>query len=775
MSDITEKLHLSGKHIPDHKMIFDINLLPLNLSDGRNIGNLPGFYVYKAPKKSDINRQTDILFLLFHVENYNISDSVMSKWADITADSYFKSRGTFTSGINDAIKKLSAFIKKDNNNKISPIISMNAILLRDRSIMIAHAGPVHTTIISSKSVKNFTDNTCLPIQVNQNNLCFFSSEIHPEDIILLCPKVPSDWTNIAILDVAGNSPLNAIRFLLDRSEGNIQSAVIQLKSGKGNITFRNKSYITTNIQAENLDNTYKKESDDYTLSTDKPLIRHRTPTTLKEFIQPTSKSDSNLITHLDDSVTEGINVTMSNPNMGRNDLPVSSDIPFDFTEDSNIESVLYKAHKPTISEIKSKRKISKSKTNSRLFISQKLNLRKLLIIITCGVIIPIFVISILFFIYSGRSKEQLHRENLSLAIAAAQKAIAETNLTNKESLWTESLQFVNHALEYGNSPAAFDLKKEAMEQIDSINGGITTIYNYANQNKLPQGIIINEIASSGQYTYALDQKSGSILRFTNSGNGLSIDNRFNCTPGTYSSLNDENNMIQIGTLIDFVILPTGSPHSFTLAGIDGSANILYCSSFTSNRASKLKLPEQGRLQPSNVTFSNNSLYVLDTKASTVWEYLYSNTDGFAYEPSNYYGSYSPYLSDVIDFAMYREYAFFLKENSNLLTCDYSGYRPDCKTITEIGSPDGSSHINFSNHKFRKILLNSSPDNSFYIMDAQMQSILNISAKSNFVRYIVPNRTIDDISQYSTATGFGIIDQNRLIWAYNNNLYIGNMP
>ena len=61
MSDINELFHLPGKHLTDRKMIFDINLLPLNLSDGRNIGDLPGFYVYKAPKKTDTNRQSDIL------------------------------------------------------------------------------------------------------------------------------------------------------------------------------------------------------------------------------------------------------------------------------------------------------------------------------------------------------------------------------------------------------------------------------------------------------------------------------------------------------------------------------------------------------------------------------------------------------------------------------------------------------------------------------------------------------------------------------------------
>lgn len=71
------------------------------------------------------------------------------------------------------------------------------------------------------------------------------------------------------------------------------------------------------------------------------------------------------------------------------------------------------------------------------------------------------------------------------------------------------------------------------------------------------------------------------------------------------------------------------------------------------------------------------------------------------------------------------------------------------------------------------MVNSSPDNSIYLMDAKLQTLLNISVKGNFIRYIVPNRTSADLMR--TATGFGITGQNRLLWSYKNDLYLGNMP
>ena len=286
---------------------------------------------------------------------------------------------------------------------------------------------------------------------------------------------------------------------------------------------------------------------------------------------------------------------------------------------------------------------------------------------------------------------------------------------------------------------------------------------------------ITEIVPSGQYTYALDSTNGSVFRFVASGNGLALDNSFSCTPGTYKELGKDNSNIQVGALKDFVILPSGNPHSFVLAGVDANANVLYCSGFAANQAGKLIKPETEKFMIKALAFSNNSMYVLDTQASAVWEFLFSSSDGFSFDPANFYGSYSPYLSDVVDFAMYKEYAYYLKSNGTLLICDYTGYRPDCQTITDVSSSDGSAQIDLSLHQFSKILLNNSPDNSLYIMDAKLQTLLNLSVKGNFIRYIVPNRTIEDISQFALATGFGITGQNRLLWGYKNDLYIGNMP
>ena len=769
---------LFGNRTPSRQGYFDINILPMNLYDGRNIGDLSCLFVFTAPQKSGKNRQNEVLFILFHVTNMTIPQPRLKEWAFIISNTYFASRGSFTMGMSSAVKKLSAFIEKEMNDQIMPTIFMNTAVLKDRTLMIAHAGPVHSTIISSDKVQNFNNESCLPVQLKNNELSFFTADVHSEDIILLCPNVPNDWTNSSILEVTGDSPLNAIRFLLDRSGGNLQAAVIQLKTGKGQISIRSKTVITANVKQEKVipDDMPKAENNfifNNEHSGTKPLFRQR------KIAEPFEEMES------DPDVSEKNKDNDPENNLGVNDqtespaqadtkeFPGAENLPYDFSE-INQKDKVKETEKETIKN-KVVRKPQKKIKNPPSKGRRKFNFKRFLLILFCGLLIPVIVVAVLFFIYSGRSKDQLHREYLSYAVAAAQKAIQSPDLKSKEALWLETIDYTDQALSYGESQAARDLRKEAIERLDDLNGGISTIYNYANQNKLPQGLNITEIQSSGQFTYALDATSGSVIRFVASGNGLALDNSFKCDPGTYPEYDTENSTIQVSALRDFTILPSGNPHSFVLAGIDKDGNVLYCSSMKNSQAAKLRKPESGKFQIDAISFSNNAMYVLDKQSSAVWEFLFSNSDGFIYEPSNYYGSYSPFLSDIIDFTMFKEYSYFLRENGTLLVCDYTGYRPACSNLNEVHSADGSAYLNFANHKFKKILVNSSPDNSIYIMDAKLQTILNLSTKLNFIRYIVPNRAGEEISQFSEATAFGITGQNRLLWGYKNDLYIGNMP
>lgn len=786
MAGLSQFLDSIGHSGSQRQSGYDITLLPMNLSEGRNIGELQGLFLFTAPKKAESSRQLDVLIMLLHPDKNKLSEAQMKEWAEVFSAAYFTSRGSLTMGVSSAVKKLSAYIAKKMRNSLMPAVFMNIAILRDRTLLVAHAGPVNTTVISSDHVQNFCDETSLPLQLTPNEPSFFTTQVQSEDIILLCPKVPGDWTNSSIMEVTGDSPLNAIRFLLDRSGGNIQAAVIQIRSGRGKITFKTRTQITANVQPEFIEKVEtptvkRRRSSDLINSVsevelpgpEKPLFRARKSVEIFEESEdkneetPENKTDEDIET-TEETNKKSVSLT------GAQELPGAQQLDLSFVENSENDSqsdiqenyhYVETINQPEQEHEQEKKPEKKSKNK----------FGSLILYFACGIIIPAIVAAALFFVYSGRSKNELYREYLSKAVESAQAALNASNVNSQLTLWTETLDYVEQASNYGNSTAARTLRREAMQKIDSIHGGISTVYNYANQSKLPQGINITEISSSGQYTYALDSGSGSVLKFISSGSGLAIDNSFTCTPGSYKALGKDSEVIQVGPMVDFIVLPLGSPHSFVLAGVDADANVLYCSDFTENKAGKLIKPHSEKLSITSITMLENAMYLLDSQASAVWEYVYSKADGFKFEPTNYYGSYSPYLSDATDFVMYREFAYFLKNNGSLLLCDFTGYRPTCNTITSVENEDRSIHVDLSLHQFRKILMNASPDNSIYIMDAKLQSLLNLSVKGTYIRYIVPNRENEEISQYAYATGFGITGQNRLLWSFRNDLYIGNMP
>ena len=100
---------------------FDINLLPMNLSDGRNIGKLSGLFLFTAPsKKVENSRQSDVFIVLFHVDNTEVPEAQMQEWGEVLSSAYFSARGSLTMGVTAAVKALSEYIAKMKKGAIIP-------------------------------------------------------------------------------------------------------------------------------------------------------------------------------------------------------------------------------------------------------------------------------------------------------------------------------------------------------------------------------------------------------------------------------------------------------------------------------------------------------------------------------------------------------------------------------------------------------------------------------------------------------------------------------
>jgi len=623
----------------------------MNLINGRNLGELPGLRIYTAPKKCDRSRINDVLMMVITVEGKSPKVKDFEEWGAILSEAYFMARGSFTMGITAALKQFVSYLDEKFPGILLPNVMLNIAVLRDRTLLIGHSGPVNTTVVYADHVDNFSDATSVGVSQGTQGLRFFQIEIHSGDLILMCPRAPSGWTNEAILDATGESPLNVIRYLMDQANGNLQGVVIQVKTGRGEILYRYKPPVITTVdlgyQEESEKEGYSFEEPSKTMprsserktenayrvtgqanENKKPLFRTRLPLEPFpiDFNSSFQKRTDNFSEEKEtmsqpDRVTEAEEIgeeLKSEPAAVQPDeaKPVENETaealpPFlrsdklqdelpEITIPDTKETTLFeeeyifrepltevkKKYEPeSVSETelipnsdvshsssekrqnkKSTRTTKKPRAEKKAKAKGVFSWKKFFLGLFFGILIPILVVAILFFTYTGRSKDTAYRSGLRNAVETAKIAVQQTEPTLQRISWEKVLEYLKEAAIYGNSPAAEDLRKQALESLDKLDNGILIPYHYALQSPLPKGTNLVKLDSTNQFLYALDAATGSIFRLNILNNGLSLDSSFSCTPGTYQSNQESGSdeQISVGKLVDFVILPPKAEASASL-------------------------------------------------------------------------------------------------------------------------------------------------------------------------------------------------------------------
>ena len=817
--------------------MFDLNILPMNLINGRNLGELPGLQVFSAPKKCEKSRQNDVFIVLISAGNHRQYDQEYSAWGKIISSGYFSARGSFTMGINTAVKKIGDHLQKTYPGMMLPNVVINVIVLRDRTLMIGHTGLANTTIVYADHIDNFSNELSTGFGQGDQNVRFYQAEIHSGDLILMCPYIPKGWTNEAILDATSESPLNVIRYLLDQAHGNLQGAVIQVKAGHGEILYRYKPPISTNItlgfendlerKPEILEKQITRSKEVVSLTdqpgvllgndqeSERPLYRLRVPFEPLPDFDPlenikdenqlpennalesdvgkndeTGKIDQEEVGDLEDPERETL--SPEEPEGEKAEKYADSES----TEAKNFIDLGQEPSDPVIPDqrkLSARERIAQKKSSQKNSIlkektQKKKNTKNLILLLAFGFLIPISTALIFFFIYSGRGKNEIYRESLGLAVDTAKVAVQQEDPVLRRISWEKVLEYLDEADQYGISEASTDLRYQSYEELESIENGKQTSYHYALSNQLPKETNLIRIESTPQYVYALDQNTGSILRFFIYSSGLSLDNSFQCKPGTYpifqnagseSSQQDQtasettNQELLVKNLTDFVILPTGEIGNIALAAIDSEANLLYCAAEGKNAAVHLGTPPLGWLGVDGMYFASKTLFVLDSRNEAIWKFDFLGENGFSTEPKSYFGAGAPSMRDVVDFVVYDTYSYLLRSNGTLIFCDYTGYDPACSYIFELKNADGQL-IDLTKKHVIQIRMNTSPDTSLYMIDEKRQSVINMTLKLNLIRYIVPDR-FNGEGGGKVVTGFSLLNASSILWASGSDLYIGLLP
>lgn len=785
--------------------MFNINILPIHLVYGRNLGDLPGLKVHTAPKNAERTRANDLFISLISIENGKVSAETLASWNALIAENYFKARGSFTMGFTAAVRVFAAFIAKEFSGREAPKIFLNLAVIRDRVMLIGHSGPVTTTVVCSDHVNNFSDLSSEGLNQSTEGLRYFQVELHSGDIIFMSPFVPPGWTNQSILEAMSSSPLNVIRYLLDQANGNLECAVIQVKIGHGEINYRVKAPLIAKVDLgadADEEKVYNPTPDEFReiekrirsaeensgpradspaqvepKSGARPLFRLRIPVDPFPFSVP-KKSESEREKERREQLEE----------MGRVKIPVFIGESERREEDDTDKTPKRDADEKPLPAQSARERVRTSRAERRSEREDSANsakerksrkrfpIRRVLTVLLLSILIPLIVGAGLVGLYVSRSNRSAYRVNLSGALSTAKVAAAQTDPTLRRVSWEKVLEYLDEAKKYGSSKAEKELRAQAKESLDKLENGAPIRYYYGLASLLPPGTNLIKLEAAGRFLYGLDETTGAVLRFTRSETGFAADPAFSCRPGTYSSFSapEDKEPISVGKLVDFAVLPIENALDRLLIGVDRNANLLYCSQNLSGAADSIESPAEGWGAVRAVQFENRRLYLLDSEKNAIQSVPYIGKTGVGLIPETYFGTQGPPLYDVADFKILNTDVYLLRENGGLISCDYKGYVPVCSFADSFSAADGNRTIPIIDRGLFSIRVNEAPDSSLYLFDRDSQSIVNVTLKLNLVRYIVPDRFRSDCVD-EIATAFVFFDRSTPVWAAGDRLFVGTLP
>ena len=225
--------------------MLDLYLLPLNLAGGNEEQYLPGLLAARPGKKTERSRANDIFIILL-----SLVDGPPSYPQDISnnlhhlAATYFRTRGSITSGLQAVAEELNKYLLKHNLNQpkeeAQTLGLVNLMVLRRDQLYIANAGPTHTILLNETQIEDFHD----PVDAGRGlgisraiQLKFYRAQVKHNDLILLCAKPAEKWTKETFQNSTKISLDNLRRRLISQAGSDLEAAVMQFKPGEGEIHF----------------------------------------------------------------------------------------------------------------------------------------------------------------------------------------------------------------------------------------------------------------------------------------------------------------------------------------------------------------------------------------------------------------------------------------------------------------------------------------------------------------------------------------------------------
>ena len=221
--------------------MYDLNLLPIHLENGRPAADRGGFLAVNAPRLAARGRAEDTLIVILNLTGgASIPAEMQQGWLNSLAQAYFKTSGSVTAALRSLIETLNLTLMEKNlkSEGIAVTGSIDLAVVHRRSLYLAQSGPSHAFILNAQGLQHFADTgqTDRGLGVSRTpTVRYFQAEVDNGAFLFTNDDPPPSWTEMHLVTETFPGLEQMRRRLLNQASSNFQMTLTQLTPGQGRI------------------------------------------------------------------------------------------------------------------------------------------------------------------------------------------------------------------------------------------------------------------------------------------------------------------------------------------------------------------------------------------------------------------------------------------------------------------------------------------------------------------------------------------------------------
>lgn len=749
---------------------FDLLILPMVRSGGKELPSISGLHLAKRPRKVARFRKRDQLALHLYLDgNAPLPPEQVEQLLANLASSYFKTAGTVTKALRSSAESLNQYLLdrniKNSSTGRQAVGHLTQVVLREKRLSIAQSGLSSAYLVTSTNIEHIQD-----LQLAGNGLGlsrttalrYTQLDLQENDAVIISFQAPSNWTPAILSQLQGQGPESLRRKLLSNASPELDAFLLHAQSGSGEFRLLRPA---------------KKPRP-------APIPVTPIPETTDGIVEPLPPVTPEFGEDALADQTERLPPAQSELQSDTADeLGTPSPIPAAVAAAASAEAQPTPQPSPQAPTEVPKTGSSFSGRKATGFL---LKIYAGIVAFFRGILpdagiftlppstmaftaiaVPLVIVAVAAVVYFQRGREAQFNIHITSALQAAQLAETKTEPNEQRLAWETTLAHLDNAEIFLTTEESEVLRQKAQGIVDELNAIDRLDFRPAIVDQLDESAQIIRIVTREDDLYMLNAVDGVVERAILTNEGYTLDTTFQCGPGPYGGY-------IVGALVDIEPMPFGNELQAAILGIDANGNLLYCIPGATPLATPMEPPDINWGTPQGFTIDGNDLYILDPQINAVW--IYRGMD-VTQAPRLFFDQQIPPMQDAIDIAVNQNDLYLLHEDGHLTTCVYSALAtsptrckiPEIFTDPRPGRPSGPI---IEDAFFSEIQFSPPPEPTIYLLDPTSNAIYRFSVRLTLDRQF---RSQENIPA-GTTSAFTVNRNNHTIFlAIGNQVYYAPLP